>query len=57
MVCRIFLTEWDGDSNGYFSVNVFNTAIPKDLDPEVNLSGTNYNFTIDLSIIPNISKN
>lgn len=48
---------WDGDSNGYFSVNVFNTAIPKDLDPEVNLSGTNYNFTIDLSIIPNISKN
>lgn len=48
---------WDGDSNGYFLSNVFNTAAPSQLDPDMSIVESRYNFTIDLKIIPNISKN
>ena len=47
---------WDGESNGFFLLNVFNTTRPSQLDPGMSIVGSNYNFTVDLKIIPNISK-
>lgn len=47
---------WDGESNGFFLFDVFDTARPSQLDPGMSIVGSNYNFTVDLKIIPNISK-
>lgn len=45
---------WNGDSNGYFLCNVFNTQNSSQLDLGVT-SNANYNFTIDIRIYPYIT--
>lgn len=47
---------WNGESNGFFLLNVFDTSRPSQLDPGMSIVEANYNFTVDLKIIPNISK-
>lgn len=47
---------WDGQSNGFFLLKVFDTSRPGQLDPGMSTVETNYNYTVDLEIIPNISK-
>lgn len=44
---------WNGDSNGYYLTNVFDTQAASDLDFGVS-NDYNYNFNIGLKMIPNI---
>lgn len=47
---------WDGNSNGYFLPEVFDVTSPSQLDPGMSILEEHYNFTVNLQIIPNISK-
>ena len=48
---------WNGENNGYFLRDVFDITNPQGLDSGMRVSDSiDYNFTYDLKIIPNITK-